>query len=79
MDEAAKAKIDSQLLSRDKNEMYFSLVFYFKEKNDVTVWNFSSSYCAFLDFFNIESRGAIVDEAPKAKVDSFAAFDFFLL
>ena len=40
----------------------------------MTAWNFSSSYCAFLDFFNIESRGAIVDEAPKAKVDSFSCF-----
>ena len=49
---------------------------YFKEKNDVTAWNFSSSYCAFLDFFDLESRGAIVDEASKAKVDSFAAFDY---
>ena len=55
--------------------MYFSVGYYIKEKkNDVTAWNFSSSYCAFLDFFNIESRGAIVDEAPKAKVDSFSCF-----
>jgi hypothetical protein len=45
--------------------MFFSLVFLFQEeKNDVTAWNFSSSYCAFLDFFDIESRGAIIDEAP---------------
>ena len=40
----------------------------------MTAWNFSLSYCAFLDFFDIESRGAIVDEAPKAKVDSFSCF-----
>ena len=47
-----------------KCEIFFNLVFYFKEKkNDVIAWKFSSSYCAFLDFFNIESRGAIVDEA----------------
>ena len=56
-------------------KMLFSLIFDFKEKkNDVTAWNFSLSYCAFLDFFDIESRGAIVDEAPKAKVDSFSCF-----
>ena len=48
-----------------------------REKNDVTAWNFSPSYCAFLDFFDIESRGAIVDEAPKARVDSFAACDYY--
>ena len=29
--------------------------------------------------FKIESRGAIVDEAPKAKIDSFAVFDFFFI
>ena len=40
----------------------------------MTAWNFTSSYCAFLDFFDLESRGAIVDEAPKAKVDSFSCF-----
>ena len=43
----------------------------------MTAWNFSSSYCAFLDFFNIESRGAIVDESPKAKVNAFDAFDYY--
>jgi hypothetical protein len=60
---------------RLKCETFFSPVIHFKEKkNDVTAWNISSSYCAFLDFFNIESRGAIVDEAPKAKVDSFSCF-----
>ena len=54
--------------------VFQSCFFTSKIKSNVTAWNFSSSYCAFLDFFNIESRGAIVDEAPKAKVDSFSCF-----
>ena len=60
----------------DLNMKCFSVLFFLfqKEKNNMTAWNFSSSYCAFLDFFNIESRGAIVDEASKAKVDSFSCF-----
>ena len=52
----------------------FSVLFLFqREKNYVTAWNISSS---FLDFFDMESRGAIVDEAPKAEIDSYVAFDY---
>ena len=54
--------------------MIFQSFFNFKQTKNFTILNFSSSYCAFLDFFDIESRGAIVDEAPKAKVDSFSCF-----
>jgi hypothetical protein len=60
---------------RLKCEVFQSLFLIPTKKNDVTIWNFCSSYCAFLDFFDIVSRGAIIDEAPKAKVNSFAAFD----
>ena len=43
----------------------------------MTAWNFSSFYCEYIDFFDIESIRAIVDEVPKARLNSFAAFDYF--
>ena len=66
------------LNSQDKNgktALFFSLVFDFKEKKKM-MWQHRVSAHHTVHFltFKIESRGAIVDEAPKAKVDSFSCF-----
>ena len=71
------------LNSQDKNgktALFFSLVFDFKEKKKM-MWQHRVSAHHTVHFltFKIESRGAIVDEAPKAKIDSFAVFDFFFI
>ena len=53
------------------------MLFFISKRKNMTAWNFSSFYCEYIDFFDIESIRAIVDEVPKARLNSFAAFDYF--